>query len=77
FNPSPGSSLTPLRWNHPPAGTIHVSNGGIWGTWGAEQSCPGNSFAIGFSLKVVRWALTTPHCPLPPQSLLLPLPAPP
>nr|XP_005314579.2 vitelline membrane outer layer protein 1-like [Chrysemys picta bellii] len=31
---------------------IHVSNGGIWGTWGAEQSCPGNSFAVGFSLKV-------------------------
>uniref|UniRef100_A0A8C3F9Z1 Vitelline membrane outer layer protein 1 homolog n=1 Tax=Chrysemys picta bellii TaxID=8478 RepID=A0A8C3F9Z1_CHRPI len=31
---------------------IHVSNGGIWGTWGEEQSCPGNSFAVGFSLKV-------------------------
>nr|XP_008175664.1 vitelline membrane outer layer protein 1 homolog [Chrysemys picta bellii] len=36
-------------WGHT---KIHVSNGGIWGTWGAEQSCPGNSFAIGFSLKV-------------------------
>uniref|UniRef100_A0A8C4WUL5 Vitelline membrane outer layer protein 1 homolog n=1 Tax=Gopherus evgoodei TaxID=1825980 RepID=A0A8C4WUL5_9SAUR len=31
---------------------IDVSNGGMWGTWGEEQSCPGNSFAIGFSLKV-------------------------
>uniref|UniRef100_A0A8C0J7K7 Vitelline membrane outer layer 1 homolog n=1 Tax=Chelonoidis abingdonii TaxID=106734 RepID=A0A8C0J7K7_CHEAB len=31
---------------------IEVSNGGKWGTWGQEQSCPGNSFAIGFSLKV-------------------------
>ncbi|XP_044856386.1 mucin-2-like [Mauremys mutica] len=33
---------------------IHVPNGGMWGTWGEEESCPGNSFAVGFSLKV-QW----------------------
>ncbi|EMP39285.1 Vitelline membrane outer layer protein 1 like protein [Chelonia mydas] len=31
---------------------IEVTNGGIWGSWGEEETCPDKSFAIGFSLKV-------------------------
>ncbi|CAM4635970.1 vitelline membrane outer layer protein 1-like [Lepidochelys kempii] len=31
---------------------IEVTNGGIWGKWGEEETCPNKSFAIGFSMKV-------------------------
>nr|XP_006114689.1 vitelline membrane outer layer protein 1 homolog isoform X1 [Pelodiscus sinensis] len=37
---------------------ITVSNGGKWGTWGPEQSCPKGSFADGFAIKVQTPQLT-------------------
>ncbi|XP_069194498.1 vitelline membrane outer layer protein 1 homolog [Procambarus clarkii] len=34
--------------------TINAGNGGPWGDWGPRVSCPHNSFATGFELKVER-----------------------